>query len=146
MTFKAEKSDKGYWTARLSVPFKAINRLAGPPRESHPANYPWRVNVSRNRPGKDKLGQAPQLSMLSVMLAGNAHCPARFGDLKLVKPSSKPVKAAVVKRPALPPPVLDASARARIGAATVVGRGYLEDPGSGEPQRDANTLRALTYE
>ena len=60
VTFKAEKSDKGYWTARLSVPFKAINRLAGAPSGSHPANYPWRVNVSRNRPGKDKLSQATQ--------------------------------------------------------------------------------------
>ena len=118
---EAQRAAKA-WTVTLSVPFRTVLDFTAAPAERVPSAHPWRIQVVRNRPPRAALGQAGQVSVLNVTHSGNAHCPARFGVLRVVPAVGERAAAARPRRPELPPPVLDARQRKRLGAASLLGR------------------------
>ena len=121
VTVRAERTTRA-WTLRLAIPLPAVAKLVGAPADCLPPAWPWRVQIVRNRPARDALGQGAQCSVLNVTHSGNAHCPARFGALRLVRPTGRRIAAPRPREVELPPPVLDAAARKRRRPHTLVRR------------------------
>ncbi len=107
------------WSFVLHIPFAEVLKAVGAPasREMMPEDRPWRVQIVRNRPAREKLDHPAQCSVLARTLSATAHCPARFAVLRPTDPAGAPVPAAPPKRPELPPPALDAAAKAEIRPA-----------------------------
>lgn len=116
---EAKTKDKS-WVAWITIPFAAVQNAVGASPALHPAVYPWRVQISRNRPARKDLGQAPQYSVLAVTRSANAHCPLRFAAMTAVEPSPQAVEPAAPAKADLPAPALDAKRREELGASTQV--------------------------
>lgn len=117
VTYAAEKSEHA-WTAMLRLPLDALRAALGLPNGLDPAVYPWRIQIVRNRPEREALGQTAQRALLALTHSATSHCPLRFGLLRIVEgtvPPHAPEAAAE-----LPAPVLDREARAQLKATGLV--------------------------
>jgi hypothetical protein len=112
---------EGGWGAVVTLPLQAVADYAGGGRHQFPTETPWRVQIVRNRPAREALGQPTQTSFFALTHSDTAHCPARFGVLQFLRPGE--IRGEPLPRAAgLPPPVLDAAARASIKPGTILER------------------------
>jgi cephalosporin-C deacetylase-like acetyl esterase len=72
------------WSVTVVVPFASLLADNTFPAELTYDTYPWRMQVVRNRPAREKLGQGPQTSMVAVTRSGTAHCPLRYAVLRIL--------------------------------------------------------------
>ena len=111
---KTVRLPAGGWSATLTVPLQSVIELAGGGQQLLPANHAWHFQLIRNRPEREALGQAVQTSLFAITRSDNSHCPARFAALQAVKPAALVAEALPGRATVLPPPVLDAAAKATI--------------------------------
>jgi hypothetical protein len=105
------RPERGGWGVVVNLPLQSLLASVGGERCFLPPQYPWRVQVVRNRPAREALGQPVQTSLFAVTHSDNTHCPARFGDLQFRPSATFAAEAAATRASGLPPPVLDAGAR-----------------------------------
>lgn len=110
-----QKADGG-WRAVVRIPFAAVRAGAGLPTGLEPAVFPWRIQISRNRPARGDLGQPQQVSVLAVTNSATAHCPLRFARLNLVAPAAGALEDPAPVRADLPAPVLTVQERQTLRA------------------------------
>ncbi len=121
VTCAMQKEDSA-WTADIAIPIDAVLRTAGVSRAYAPDIYPWLIQITRNRPARNSLGQVTQLSVLSVTHSHTSHCPLRFAGLRIVSPLEKQLKAKSFALPALPKPVLTNKERESMSPSTALKR------------------------
>ncbi|MBI3831084.1 MAG: hypothetical protein HY291_16315 [Planctomycetes bacterium] len=114
------KREDGGWSARVRIPFATVQKTLGLPAGLQPDVFPWRIQVSRNRPSRAALGQAQQYSVLAVTNSATAHCPLRFAVLRLQVPFENPADEPALPSGGLPKPVLTADERKQLKANELV--------------------------
>jgi hypothetical protein len=105
------------WMVTLNIPIEAVRAAAPFPKSLGFENFPWRVQVLRNRPDRPAIGQAAQTSVLAVTRSATAHCPQRFALLQLTDTAAVAPIAAPLEMPA---PVLSAEQRKQLKAPSLL--------------------------
>jgi hypothetical protein len=75
--------DGNSWSVCAKINIQEVLEISSGNESLSPKNYPWRVQVVRNRPEKKELGQMSQESILVATGSATAHAPLRFARLDL---------------------------------------------------------------
>ena len=119
VVYKVQK-DTSCWTAELSIPLDRVCAVSGAPKGLYPHIYPWVIQITRTRPGRESLGQPKQYSFLSVTRSSTSHCPLRFGGIRTRRIGDTPIPSPRLKKPRLPAPVLSSKQREKLGASSLL--------------------------
>ena len=108
------------WTLDFSIPLESVCSALQLPPTRAPEIYPWWIQISRTRPARENLGQIEQVSLLSVTRSATAHCPLRFGLLRVGEASKQPIPTPEIAKAELPDSVLTREQRGELKASKLL--------------------------